>query len=213
MSGRRALKFLVIVWSIGAGFLALEAVFVRISDFSLGHFAPAEMALTKQTPAGAARCREILKGIATADKDAARASRYRAWMLGYQFGVANSGARKTLENAQALARDLGVPEAALAKGHLAYAAHDFAVSLEEDPQCVSAALAKRYSNQHAGFYKFGAAVGLTAGSDAVLTQEPQIRAYGRAAGVPQELWQPLIEKKAAVRSIVRRIDSYIKGLD
>jgi len=214
MNGRGVLKFLAIVWLIAAGFLGLEALFVRISDFSLRHVAPAELALSKQSPAGAAHCREIVKGIAPAQSQGASgASHYRAWMLGYQFGIANSGAPNTLETARALARELDIPEMEIPKGHMAFAAHDFAVSLEEDPQCVSAALAKRYSNRHASLYKFGAAVGLTAGSDAVLTQEAQIRVYGPAAGVPQDLWQPLLEKKEAVPTAVNRIESYIKGLD
>jgi len=214
MSGRRALKFLAIVWSIGAGFIALQALFVRISDFSLRHFAPAELGMAKQSAAGAAHCQQVVKTIAAAEnRGAGSASRYRAWMMGYQFGVADSGAQKTLEGTQALARGLGVPEVALPAGHVAYAARDFAVSLEEDPQCVSAALAKRYSTQHASLYKFGAAVGLTAGSNAVLIQEPEIRAYGRAAGIPQELWQPLLEKKIPVQPVVSRINSYIKSLN
>ncbi len=214
MKGRRVVKFLAIVWSIAAGFLALEALFLRISDFSLGHVAPAELALAKQSPAGAAHCREIVKGIAPVERRGTDgADHYRAWMLGYQFGIANSGVPNMIENARALARDVGVPEMEIPKGHMAYAAHDFAVSLEEDPQCVSAALAKRYSMQHASLYKFGAAVGMTAGSGGILIQEPQIRVYGRAAGVPQELWQPLLEKKAAMKDVVSQIDSYVRRLD
>jgi hypothetical protein len=214
MNGRRVLKFLAIVWSIAAGFLALGALFVRISDFSLGHVAPAELALAKQSTEGAAHCRDVVKGIAPVEsREAGAASHYRAWMLGYQFGIANSGARNALETAWALARELRVPEMEVPKGHVAYAANDFAVSLEEDPQCVSAALARRYSVQHAGLYKFGAAVGMTAGSGGILTQEPQIRVYGRAAGVPQELWQPLLGKKAIMKDVVSRIDGYIRRLD
>jgi hypothetical protein len=227
MSGhrlRRGVKFLAVVWSIGAGFLVLQALFVRVSDFSLGHFAPAEMALAKQSAAGAAHCREVLKTFTANNQGTGRASRYRAWRLGYQLGVADGGTQgsarvmKILADAQTLAHSLGVPEVALPSGHAAYGIRDFTVSLEEDPQCVSAALAMRYSPRHASLYKFGAAVGLAmvyraAISDAEAVLEPEIRAYGRAASVPQALWQPLLEKQIAVQAAVSRIDGYIRAVD
>jgi hypothetical protein len=214
MNGWGVLKFLAIVWLIAAGFLGLEALFVRISDFSLRHVAPAELALAKQSPEGAAHCREVVKAVVPMEsRGLGAASHYSAWMLGYQFGIANSGAPNMIESARALARGLGVPEMEMPKGHVAYAAQDFAVSLEEDPQCVSAVLMKLYSAQHASLYKFGAAVGMTASSGGILMQEPQIRVYGRAAGVPEQLWQPLLDKKAVMKDVVGRIDSYIRRLD
>jgi hypothetical protein len=136
----------------------LQALFVRGSDFSLGHFAPAEMALAKQSAAGAAHCREVLKTFSAENHGTGSASRYRAWRLGYQLGAADGGTHgservvKILADAQTLAHGLGVPEVALPSGHAAYGIRDFTVSLDEDPQCVSAALAMRYSPQHASLY-------------------------------------------------------------
>ena len=231
---RRALMFLAVVWSIGAGFLVLQALFLQMSDFSLGHLVPVEMGLAKQSAAGAAHCRDVLKTVAVVNQGAVSASRYGAWNLGFQLGFAGaihdaSRITKTLADAQTLAHSLGVPEVALPKGHAAYGMRDFSVSLEEDPQCVSATLAARYSAQHASLYKLGAAVGLAmvyraAISDTGAILEPEIKSYGRTAGVPPELWQPLLEKRiaiepgsgsrvAAVQGMVRRLDSYIKTLD
>ena len=213
---RRVVKFLAVVWSIGAGFLILQELSMRVSDFRFGHFAPAEMVLPKQSPEGAAHCQEVLKTVAIGgNQGPGSASKYRAWSLGYRFGAADSAsdAAKLLADARMLAHDLGVPEVALPRGHMAYAIRDFTVSLEEDPQCVSAALAKRYSPQHANFFKFGAAVGLAASAGAGAVLEPQIRIYGGTASVPPALWQPLLDKQAAVQRVANGIDSYIRTLD
>jgi len=241
---RRALVFLAVVWSIGAGFLGLQALFLRLSDFSLAHIVPAKIGLPTQSAAGAARCQEVVKTLMPPENQAqARASRYRAWSMGFQFGYADEMANRASQDAgqvnkmmaaaQELARGLGVPNVALPQGHRAYGIRDFTVSLEEDPQCVSAALAKRYSEQHANLYKFGAAVGLAVVYRMVVPRaesvlEPQIRVYGRAGRVPAELWQPLLAERigaeanstkqatdqaAAVLAMARRIDSYVKTLD
>jgi hypothetical protein len=245
---RRALVFLAVVWSIGAGFLGLQALFLQLSDLSLAHVVPAKIGLPTQSAAGAARCKDVVKTLTPHENQGqASASRYRAWSMGFQFGYADEMANgasqdagqvnKMMGAAQELARALGVPNVALPQGHRAYGIRDFTVSLEEDPQCVSAALAKRYSEQHASLYRFGAAVGLAMVYRMVVPRaepllEPQIRVYGQAGGVPAELWQPLLAERiaaepnstnhlnnqsnnqaAAVLAMVRRIDSYVKTLD
>ena len=234
---RRALIFLAVVWSTGGAFLALQAGFLGVSTHLLSTSVPGSLALPTQTKAASARCREILKGLPGPAQNAnAAAAFYQTWQLGYAFGFMEgqniAGVLKRSAGEPILRREslpvttaLGIPFPALLEHQrTAYALRDFTQSLEEDPQCVAAALESRHSPRHAALYKFGAALGvagifrrLVPEMDDVLT--PELRLYGSAAGIPVKLYTrpfsrsaaaPGADAKQAVQSAVDRIDAYLR---
>ncbi|MGA7411915.1 MAG: hypothetical protein WBW33_15660, partial [Bryobacteraceae bacterium] len=236
---RRTLIFLAVVWSIGAVFLALEAGMTTLTWFSSSKSLPADLVLPRQSQAALAHCQEVVKGLPASPQNADIGTQagYLAWRLGYMLGSADatitSGAanRAVVENALRPALQvtsvLGIPPIALPQhARSAYAIREFSVSLEEDTTCVAATLQSRYSARDAALYKFGATVGfasvyrrLAPQLDDVLA--PQIRIYGSAAGIPAELYAPLLGQSVvtapgtdagqAVQSVVNRIDASIRS--
>lgn len=110
-------------------------------------------------------------------------------------------------------------------GRSAYALRDFSVFLEEDTPCVAAALQSRHSPRYAALFKFGATVGLGSVYWRLAPElndvlAPQLRVYGSAAGIPADLYNPLLgqhvagsgaDEGQAAESVVKRIDAYIKS--
>ena len=236
---RRTLVFLVVVWSIGAVFLALEAGMAELTWFSSSNSLPANLVLSKQSQAAFVHCQEVVKNLPPPARNAnidARQAGYLAWRLGYMLGSADgalsSGAAKQagIENVmrQSLQATsaLAIPPLALPEhGRSAYALREFSVFLEEDPPCVAAALQFRRSPRHAALYKFGAAVGFASiyrrlAPMLVDVLAPEVRIYGSAAGIPADLYAPLLGQPVpsgpgadpgqALQSVVNRIDDYIR---
>ena len=235
---RRILLFLAVVWTIGAAFLALEAGMIELSWFGSSSSLPANLVLPKQSPGALAHCQDVVKGLAPAAQNVniERQASYLAWRLGYMLGSADASltsgttnraaAENGLQESLQATRALGIPSLTLPEhGRSAYALREFSVFLEEDTPCVAAALQFRHSPRHAALFKFGATVGfgnvyrrLAPELSDVLA--PQLRIYGSAAGIPPDLYNPLLEQyvagsgsdqRQAAQSLVNRIDSYIKG--
>ncbi|HXJ89659.1 MAG TPA: hypothetical protein VMS18_22785 [Candidatus Binatia bacterium] len=235
---RRALIFLTVVWSIGAAFLALQATMTELSWFGSSNVLPAEIILPKQSKAAFEHCQEVVKGLPQPVQDAnvSKQAWNLAWQLGYLVGTgdasldvnaANRGAVEgVLRQSLPITTGLGTPPLALPQhGRSAYAMREFTVFLEEDTPCVAAALQFRYSPRHAALYKFGAAVGFASVYRRITPQltdvlAPELRVYGSAAGIPADVYAPLLGHPAAgavpdatdpVQSVVSRIDAYIKS--
>ena len=235
---RRLLTFLAVVWSIGAAFLALEAGMIEVTSLLSSKSLPGNMVLPQQSQAALLHCREVVKSLGPTAQDAsvAQQSRYLAWRLGYMLGSADASitsgvadrARVDAALRQSLAATdaLGIPSLALPRhDRAAYALREFSVSLEEDSQCVAAALVSRYSPSHAALYKFGAAFGFGSVYRRLLPQlndilTPELRIYGTAAGVPADLYAPLgqpfpgqtdADVRQVVQSTVSRMDEYLKS--
>jgi hypothetical protein len=235
---RRFLVFLAVVWSIGAAFLALEAGMTELSWFSSSRSLPANMVLPKQSQAAFAHCQEVVKSLPPPAQNVHIESQasYLVWKLGYMLGTADGSLTSGTANRAAVesvlrqslpaTSALAIPPVALPEhGRSAYALREFSVFLEEDTPCVAAALQFRRSPRHAALYKFGAAVGfasiyrrLAPGLGDVFA--PEVRIYGSAAGIPAELYAPLLgqpvpsgsgaDTAQAFQSAVNRIDAYIK---
>ena len=235
---RRVLTFIAVVWSVAAAFLALEAGMLELTSLVSSQPLSANLVLARQSQAGFLHCQEILNSLPPPAQDArvVQQSRYLAWRLGYILGSADasitSGIAKRPAVENALRRSLpatgalGIPSLALPRqGRSAYALVEFSGSLEEDPQCVSAALESRYSPKYAALYKFGASVGFACFYRRLAPQlndvlAPQLRIYGSAAGVPADLYTPLLgplptvpgaDAGQVVQSVVSRIDEYVRG--
>jgi hypothetical protein len=228
----------VVVWSIGAAFLALEAGMVELTSVVSSRSLPANLALPRQSQAALLRCREIVKGLPPPSRDPSvlPQSRYLAWRLGYMLGSADASLTSGLANRapveDALRQSLpatdalGIPSLGLPQhGPTAYGVTEFTGSLEEDEQCVAAALESRYSPRHAALYKFGAAFGFASVYRRSLPRlkdilAPQLRIYGSAAGVPANLYTPLGQPLSTasgadvgqvVQSVVSQMDEYLKN--
>jgi len=234
---RQTLVFLVVVWSIGAVFLALEASMMQLSWIGSSKVLPANIVLSRQSKAAYEHCQEMVKGLPPVqDANVSQWARYFAWRLGYVLGSgdASLGAgiaeRPAVEDAlrQSLpiTTELGIPALALPQhGRSGYAMREFTVFLEEDTPCVAAALQFRYSPRHAALYKFGAAAGFAGVYRRLAPQlndvlAPQLRLYGSAAGIPENLYTPLVVPSVTgsgandgqvVQSVFDRIDAYIKS--
>jgi hypothetical protein len=236
---RKTFVFLVVVWSIGAVCLALEAGMTGLTWFSSSRSLPANLVLPRQSQAAFAHCQEVVKNLPppaqNASIDAQQAS-YLAWRLGYMLGSADgaltSGAanhaavENVMQQSLQATGALGIPSLALPEhGRSAYALREFSVFLEEDTPCVAAALQFRHSPRHAALYKFGATVGFASvyrrlAPTLADVLAPEVRIYGSAAGLPANLYAPLLGQSIAsgpgadpgqaLQSIVNRIDAYIK---
>ena len=238
---RRTLVFLAVVWSIGGLFLATEAVMRELSWLSASKSLPANLVLPKQSHAAFLHCQEVVKTLpapAHTPEIAGRTS-YLAWSMGYMLGtadaaiaagIANQAAvEQALRQSRQVTNVLGIPPLVLPQhGRSAYALSEFSAFLEEDPPCVAAALELRHSPKHAALYKFGAAVGFAGVYRRLAPQlndvlAPQLRIYGAAAGIPADLYNPLLGQPLAagpgaeagrtVQSVVNGIDSYVRRND
>lgn len=235
---RRILVFLAVVWAIGAAFLALEAGMTELSWFSSSKSLPANLVLPKQSQAAFAHCQEVVKSLPRPAQNAGSDGQawYLAWRLGFLLGSADASltsgrasraaAENMLQQSLQATSALGIPPLILPEhGRSAYALREFSVFLEEDTPCVAAALQFRHSPKHAALFRFGATVGfsnlyrrLAPELNDVLA--PQLRVYGSAAGIPSDLYDPLLgqhaagsgaDERQAAESVVNRIDSYIKS--
>jgi hypothetical protein len=96
-----------------------------------------------------------------------------------------------------------------------YVLSEFETHIAADPKCIGALLAKFYSPQHDALYRFGAFVGYSVIYHVLVPQGgaifvPYVRQYGKAAGLPEDLWGPLIDPHADVRGAAGRIEAYLK---
>lgn len=231
----RILVFLAVVWSIGAAFLILQAGMIELSSFTASTVLPGSVVLPKQSKASLAHCQDVVRGLPrpVQDSKAARQALFWAWSLGYVVGsadasltagVANRDAvDKILQQSLPVTTALGIPPVALPKhGHSALAMREFSVFLEEDTPCIATALQIGHSPRHAAIYKFGAAVGFASVYRRLAPElgdvlSPQLRVYGAAAGIPANLYTPLLARSGgaaerdAIQSAVNRINTYIQS--
>jgi hypothetical protein len=109
-------------------------------------------------------------------------------------------------------------------GVTANSLRDFSVFLAEDRQCVGAVLDRRFSPRHATLFKFAASVAVCAfyryqAPSPYTAMEFEVMSYGTAAGIPPEVWQPLLtpadaakpvaERKRETEALVQRIEYYV----
>ncbi|HKU41885.1 MAG TPA: hypothetical protein VJR89_27195 [Polyangiales bacterium] len=135
--------------------------------------------------------------------DARRAAYKLGFGLGFAAGLRGLGTDPTTFVTQSradndqIAAALGVPRPELPQViHQANTLHEFAVHIESDPQCIASLLAKGYSAQHAALYRFAASLAHVLVYRSVAPQlgplfVVQLRSYGQAAGIPEQLWAPV----------------------
>jgi hypothetical protein len=235
---RRGLLFVAVVWSIAGAFMALDAGVGSLWHWSIATgLVPPSFAMPNGgdivPPAYCAyRDLDTRRGAATVPADPAqkRQLRYTSWLLGlhlgFAAGLAAQGRPKDelpfTTEIHASAEVLGLPTPALPGiRHAAAALEEFQAYLQADPQCVFAQLAGRYGPGYGYLYILGALIGHAMPYRAAGTVfVPAIRYYGSRAGIPQDLWTPMIRGTLAdlpgssaqqkIVGIVGRLDQYIK---
>jgi hypothetical protein len=233
----RIIVFLAIVWSIAGAFVAVETLSVASFEFArVRRVVPPEMAISQQSPAAKSHCEEVLKSMPPfrPAPDVQAQSRYLAWRLGQRLGLAGallaseatpSAVSAVLSSTTETSKVMGLPQVtAPPPGLAANALRDFSLFLQEDPQCVAAALSAHYSPEHAALFRFGASVAIAAFYRQIPeigeVFGPEIETFGTGASISRSLWQPLLQAridvrpgtdlKEAIDAIVYRIDEHIR---
>jgi hypothetical protein len=233
----RLLISVAIVWSIAGAFVALEIGLPELFGRAVAAGAVSDrMVMSGGLNADSStHCGPSSAPENPPAPNALRDARYFAWRLGHEIGwsagLANAGqsdeaSARSLAQWQAMAGNVGIPAPLVPRvRHAAKAMGEFELHIESDPQCTAARLSQIYGKRHGSTFKLGAYVGYAAllrmaVPDAPAVFVPYIRHYGEAAGVPQELLQPLLqdaldgvpgatthEKIVAIRN---RLDEYFK---
>ena len=212
---KRLLAFVAIVWGVATTFVAFEVVSLRGMDlvFSypevFGDIALSQ-AVTQSTscvvPAGA-------EGGQTSATLSASDGRTGAWLLGLGLGR-DAVARQYAEPNSPLLAELAAgskelagrlavpPPSVFTPAQMANANTEFVAFVEQDAGATAHRLAENLSPQACELFKLGAMWGYSemvrpalAGERAVFAME--IRYHAMRAGVPEPLWNPMLERTPA----------------
>jgi hypothetical protein len=207
-----ALRFITIVWLIASCFLVVEWLPIEVLTLGVER---GWISDTLVLPKGTVQKRETEtgdsqqgSGLSSPTVDARDAS-VIAWQLGLALGKASVFAQLETANKDVVLREsekqirrmanvLGVPVPQRPEiRNLALALSEFSRGLDDDPQRTAAQLAARYSDRHRLLYKLGAFCGydmifvsLLRGGESPFTAS--IRYHAQRAGIPDEVWQPLL---------------------
>jgi hypothetical protein len=233
----RGVLFLAVVWSITGAFLSLEIGLPLFLDEALKiGWIPEELAMPQMPPAdAAAQCTDPVarkEGAATGpkvDPSILHQVRFITWRLGRGLGFAAAATNaisrppeqilSLQHEIEALAGAINVPTPLPPKAqHLATALHEFEIYLEQDPECVAARLTSRYAPSFGHLYKFGAVIGHAVpfrANNIGAVFVPQIRQYGRLAGIPDSLWLSMTQdwRSLSQSEASERMSSVLMGLD
>lgn len=207
---RNALLFVVIAWSIAGAFQLLFWAGPWLVDRGVkAGWMPD--GIVKPRPVQTVDCTAAVQGMPQRELDDATRNRARvaAYELGFNLGLVtgarNAGAgdaadgASTREERDRLARELALPRPGIPPlRQLVDALHEFEVYMIADPECIGARLERGYSREHDALYRFGAFVGHSLAYRGATPQlgplfVADLRRYGQAAGLPEDVWRPLLE--------------------
>jgi hypothetical protein len=204
---RSFLWFVGIVWAVAASFIGFELIALHAGDLLLGQPSRLGGLALSKTIRESRTCVVDGSGATPSGSPEARAS---AWLMGLKIGrdalarqyasVDRALLGSALDEVDALARSLGVPTpSAFTPRQVAHANTEFPAFVAADTSETARQLALRHSPQACQLYKLGAMWGyamlvrpLLPGERAVYAAE--IRLYAGAAGLPELLWEPMIER-------------------
>jgi hypothetical protein len=209
---RRAAAFVALVWGVAATFIAFELVAARGLELALGYprlFGPLLLARSTRDSTACV----VAAGEAPRTKNAALSAadaRAASWMLGVRVGhdaqarMATTVTRDVLDkSAEAVAQLsslLGAPApAAFAPVRIINSNTEFRERIDRDPESTAHTLAVNYSPESCQLYKLGAIWGYATLSRFALRGERapfavEIHHYATRAGLPEEVWHPMIER-------------------
>ena len=208
---RRALLFVGIAWSIAGAFQVLSKGGPWLLDRAVKRGLVPESLVAPRPRA--VDCSAAVQGMPKRALDDAtlRSARIAAYRMGFNLGLyagARSAGSKVEEpislrqEQDQLALALAVPRpVAPPVRQLADALHAFTVHVAADPECIGARLAAGYSPEHDALFRFGAFVGHSVTYRGVAPEVgpvfvPELRRYGQAAGLPEDVWRPLLAASA-----------------
>jgi hypothetical protein len=219
----RALSFLAIVWTIAGAFWLLLWGEISLSDRVLrADWIPEWITASTVKPADCAAVVESAPE-GRADAVALKRARVAAFELGFALGATTAlrnagGADSEMDHRMraAPASELGVPAPEIPPlQSRTYALSEFRAHVTADPQCIGALLAKLYSPRHDALYRFGAFAGHAVIYRIQLPElgpmfVPDLRRYGRAAGLPEQAWRPFVDPHADARQALAGINAYLR---
>jgi hypothetical protein len=197
------------VWAIAASFWFLESGIGSLAKAALEFF-PDEMS----RPGAKTECTLVVREVEpiALNERILPILRIVTWNLGFatgfersttERGIASQGLRE--RNLADMAGRLGVPVPKLPEvQHVATMAVEFRNHIETDAQCIAAILSYRYSPKLAATYQFASFFGYVYTLAHTYTEMrhdrflPDLRYYGRAAGIPDALWVPIVSDVAGL---------------
>ena len=209
---RKAIAFVAIVWGVAATYVAIEVVSLSGMDLALSYPAvfgdiALSRAVTESTSCAVPQGRA---GEPPPRAVALRDARVGAWLLGLNLGrdavfrqyvdPASEPFVELVSAREALAARLGVPAPpAFEAAQIANANTEFVAFVEHDDSETATRLARVYSPEACELFKLGALWGYSEvvrpalpGERAVFAME--IRHHSRRAGVPEPLWEPMLQR-------------------
>ena len=212
---RKAVAFVAIVWGVAATFVAFEIVSLRGMDLALSYpsvFGGIALSpvVTKSTSCVVVSGNTREQPPSTADVSTGRAG---AWLLGLNLGrdavfrqyaePDSTFLAELAEGLRALAERLGVPPPAVFRPRqMANANTEFVAFVEHDAGETAHRLAEHVSPNACELFKLGALWGYSEmvrpslpGERAVFAME--IRHHALRAGVPEPLWNPMLQRTPA----------------
>jgi hypothetical protein len=221
----RVMRFLAIVWGVALSFHLLTGSLVALFSWFLQSSDRCDLVLANVPT----QCTNGTHEAAQRKLDPMTA-RVLSWQLGLSLGV-SAGQRQVgsldaelLAQAQAerarIARELAIPTPELppvvSKVQIMT---EYRHYLAADPECVSSALSQAYSPGHGTLYRFAATVGHVWEMRSHAPQlgpvfVPELRCYGRDAGLAEPLWQDLTaDFEGQSRELVReRLNQSVQAL-
>ena len=215
----RAAAFVGIVWSIAATFVIFQVIALSGTDFALSRPDLFGDLLLPRSVSNSTNCERTTP-------DAAASPRAEAFALGIAVGrdaivrqystdpQMNAALASRVEN---FARGLEVttPEP-FVPVQLANANREFVDWLEADGRMTARQIAERYSSETCHSYKLGSVWGYTEMVKMSLPAERavfgvEIRHYAQRAGVPENLWRPMVEPLSAAAGSPE-LDAAVSGL-
>lgn len=217
-------RFLAIVWGIAGAFWLLFQAQIEANSYFLNNgLMPDYIAEHNVVPTD---CSSVVDGVPEGrlDEMSLRRARMTSLALGVAFGIQTAyrdqfstemtGGRTQLET---LANMLATPVPELPKVKSPVRAMgEFEDHVMSDAQCTGALLDRFYGAKIGDIYKFGAFAGYTAGlaDEVAKTRDKAIfardmRKYGRAAGLSDEIGEPLIEPGGDSFKSINAVQSYL----
>jgi hypothetical protein len=208
---RGILLFLGIAWGVALSFrLVMRAGGALLGLMIERDLLPATLVGPKQAnqPAAADCSAVAAEAVRPVSPEQLRVAASGAFTLGVQLGFAsclldNSGddptaAQSMLPGLAESARQLELPAPMLRKSpRLLDSSALFAEAVRDDGQCLAARLSRRHTPRHAALFRLGAIAGYyvlfrSARPAARELFLPELRFYAQEAGVPDQLWRPLL---------------------
>lgn len=129
------------------------------------------------------------------------------------ISLPDSEKNRELRSTLALMLGVPVPEAPPVES-FANTLSEFQTYVLADQQCIGALLARKYSPEDDALYRFGAFAGYNLVRIKIPTLDaifvPQLRQFGKSAGLPEEVRDSFIDTRVDVRTALSRVNAYLQ---